>query len=121
MSHNDPITVLRNHVIATDGQMASPCAKAVEIERALEREGYTVVATEAVGVLAAIVSQGCVSDWQLQSILCRLGLAKIVPFDPEKHDAGGAEIDPGGDFLEYSDAMKHVLRRARPHLRGALN
>lgn len=120
MSH-DPLTVIRNYFVETGDMKASPGTKAVEVETALERAGLTVVSTEVVAAFAAIVAYGSVSPLGLQMLIARLGLGTIVPFDPTKHDAHGAEIEPGAEYLEYSKALIESLRLARPHLRGALN
>jgi hypothetical protein len=120
MQRKDSLTVLRDHVIATDGQTASPGMKAVEIERALKRAGLTIISNEAMAAFACIVSYSGCTAFQFATLMQRLGLAQVVPFDPAKHDAGGEEIEPGSDFLEYSDALKGVLKHAQPHLRGRL-
>lgn len=121
MQHNGPLAVIRQYFVESGGAQASPGLKAVEVERALERAGYLMISAEAMAAFACIVSNlGC-SAFQFTSLLRRLGLAKVVPFDPAKHDAGGEEIMPGDDFLEYSQAIKDVLQHARPHLAGRLH
>ncbi|WP_407156345.1 hypothetical protein [Bradyrhizobium sp. STM 3557] len=94
---------------------------ALGLDCELERAGLTVVSTEVVAAFAAIVAYGGVSSWSLQVLLARLGLGTIVPFDPAKHDAQGAVIEPGAEYLEYAPRLVEALRLARPHLRGGLN
>jgi hypothetical protein len=121
MPRNDPLSVIRSYFVVSNGAKASPGLRAVEVECALQRAGMTIVSSEVAAVFAAIVSHGCVSGFQLQVLLIQLGLAKIVPFDPEKHDPAGAEIAKGADFLEYSQSLIDVMRFAKPHLRGPMN
>ncbi|MGX9428023.1 hypothetical protein [Bradyrhizobium sp. LeoA1S1] len=121
MQHNDPLAVIRQYFVESGDAKASPGTKAVEVERALERAGYAVISAQAMAAFACIVANlGCTA-FQFTALLQRLGLATVVPFDPAKHDAGGAEIAPGDDFLEYAPALRDVLQHARPHLAGRLH
>lgn len=121
MQHNDPLAVIRQYFVERGDAQASPGTKAVEVERALERAGYLVISAQATAAFACIVANMGCSAFQFTLLLQRLGLAKVVPFDPAKHDAGGEEIAPGHDFLEYSQALKDVLQHARPHLAGTFH
>jgi hypothetical protein len=119
MRHRTTLQVLRDHVIASEGQQSTPGLKAVEIERALERAGMTVVPVDIIAAFGAIVAFDGASPLQLHTLLVRLGLAKIVPFNPEAHVCSN-EIEPGADFLEYGEALKAALKMSSPHLRGPL-
>lgn len=121
MQHNDPLAVIRQYFVESGDAQASPGMKAVEVERALERAGYLVLSAQAAAAFACIVANMGCTAFQFSSLMQGLGLAKVVPFDPAKHDAGGAEIAPGDDFLEYSQTLRDVLIHARPHFSGPLH
>jgi hypothetical protein len=115
MPHSDPLTVLRNHVLAAEGEQASPGQKAVDIERALERAGYTIISNEAAALLTVIVSRRGVSEFGLDQLLLDLGLAKLVQYDPQVHSTN-SDISAGADYLQYSTALMAVLERGRDHV-----
>ncbi|WP_315743157.1 hypothetical protein [Bradyrhizobium sp. SZCCHNR1075] len=123
MSHKFPLDVLGAHFtdVQRQGMTPAPGCGAVLVEAALARAGLTIVSTDVVAALAAIVTHGSASVWQVSALLTRLGLAKIVPYDPVRHDAGGAEIEEGAEYLEYSDALKMALRRSAQTLHGAMH
>ncbi|MDX3966123.1 MAG: hypothetical protein QHD01_05925 [Bradyrhizobium sp.] len=118
MQHNDPLTVIRQYFVESGAAQASPGTKAVEVERALERAGLAVVSADVMAAFAVVVTNMGCTAFQFAALMQQLGLAKIVPFDPARHDACGEEIMVGDDFLEYSPALKAVLMHARPHLAG---
>jgi hypothetical protein len=121
MSHkNDSLSVIRQSVLEYGDKPLSPGMKAVEITRSLERAGFTIVGADVVAAFATI-AQNCGADpWQFTQLVCRLGLGKIVPFDPAKHDTT-ADIAPGEQFLEYSENMREAMKHAAPILRGELH
>jgi hypothetical protein len=121
MQRNDPLAVIRQYFVESGDAIASPGMKAVEVERALERAGYTVVSADVAAAFAVVVTHMGCNAFQFSALMQQLGLAKVVPFDPAKHDAAGEEIAEGADFLEYSEALRAVLLHARPHLLGAVH
>ncbi|HEY0329623.1 MAG TPA: hypothetical protein VGC77_11045 [Rhodopseudomonas sp.] len=119
MKRKDPLTVLRDHVIATDDQTGSPGMKAVDIERALERAGFAIMSNEAAALLAFIVSRRGINEPVLDQVLIDLGLAHIVPYDPAQHTGGSDQMLPGDSYLKYSDALSAVLEHGRVHISAA--
>ena len=120
MQRKDSLTVIRDHVIATDGQAASPGMKAVEIERALERAGLTIISTEAVTLLAYIISRNGITAEKLDRIMLDLKLATVVAYDPALHTGGHNGMEPGDPFLKYSDGLTALFRRIRPHIEATV-
>ncbi len=123
MSLKHPLDVLSEHFtdVQRQGMTPTPGCGAGLVEAALARAGLTIISTDVVAALAAIVTHGSANVWQVSSLLTRLGLAKIVPYDPARHDAYGAEIEEGAEYLEYSDALKLALRKSAQTLHGAMH
>jgi hypothetical protein len=118
---NDPLSIIRLSIIEHGDRPLSPGLKAVEVTRSLERAGYTIVNTDVVAALAVVAQHMGADAWQWWQLVTRLGLGKMVPYDPAKHDAMGFLIEPGQDFLEYSDVMREAMKQAAPVLRGELH
>jgi hypothetical protein len=118
MHNDDPITTLRNHLIATDGQQSTPGLKAVEIECALARGGYSILPNEAAALLAYIINNDGILWRELQRFLIDLKLAEIVPYDPAQHQGGSDDTLPRDPYLKFSDRLQGLLSHGFGHLMG---
>lgn len=122
MQRKDALTILRDQVIASEGHQATPGMKAIGFEEALKRGGYAIVSNEVLGLLAVILYQGYVATTQLDQLLQTFGLAKIVPFDPEKHRTSEFEQPPvGAPFMEYSQDLRDARDRANFQVMGTVH
>jgi hypothetical protein len=118
MQHDDPISTLRKHIIATDGQSATAGMKAVELESALHRAGYVILPNEAALLLAYIFARGGITNDMLTWLVCEFKLGEVVKFDPAEHDGGHAHTLPGDNYLKYSERLQAVLDHGASHLAG---